>query len=64
VDTRPPAWQQFTMSDEQQPIPMTSILKLRIDEHLKLAADKHAVAKGMTTSDLVRQLLREETGVE
>jgi len=52
------------MSDEQQPTPMTSILKLRIDEHLKLAADKHAVAKGMTTSDLVRQLLREETGVE
>jgi len=52
------------MSNKQQPTPMTSILKLRIDEHLKRAAEKHAVANGTTMSDLVRQLLREETGVE
>jgi len=43
---------------------MSAILKLRIDPALKEAADNYAAAQGMTTSDLVRQLLKEQLGMD
>jgi len=42
--------------------PMPVVLRLRIDRDLKEAADNHARAMSMTTSDLVRMLLREKIG--
>ena len=37
--------------------PLDLVLRVRIGENLKSFADGHAASKGMTTSELVRDLL-------